>query len=240
MFTGNRKDFKKYMEEVDLKELFVYFIKRISIVIAVIVLCLITGIVYTVFIKTPMYEGKTSIILVNKNTESNSNASITQNDIVLSQKLVSTYSQIVKSKKVLKQVISNLKLDYSYSTLYNHVSVSNVSDTEIIKISVSNESPELAASIANNVAEVFKTEVSEIYNLENVTILDRAEVAKSPYNIKIVKTAGICVVGGFAISVMLLFILFYFDTSIKSSEEVENRLGIPVIGTIPRYGKRGK
>ena len=54
------------------------------------------------------------------------------------------------------------------------------------------------------------------------------------------KTAGICVVGGMAISVMLLFVLYYFDTSIKSSEEVEKKLGIPVIGTIPHAGKRGK
>lgn len=228
------------MEELDLKELFVYFINRISIIFAITILCLITGVVYTMFLKTPLYEGKTSIILVNKSTDNNSNVTITQSDVILSQKLVSTYSQIVKSKKVLNQVINNLKLEYSYSELSKLVNVSSVSDTEIIKISVSNESPELAASIANNVAEVFKTEVSEIYNLENVTILDKAEVAKSPYNIKIVKTAGISVVGGIAISVMLLFILFYFDTSIKSSEEVENKLGIPVIGTIPHYGKRGK
>ena len=227
------------MEEVDLKELFVYFIKRLSIVGAITVLCLITGIVYTLFIKTPLYKGDTSIILVNRNLD-NTNQTITQNDIVLNQKLVSTYSQIVKSKKVLKQVITNLNLKYSYSELYSHVSVSNVSDTEIIKISVSDENSELATDIANNVADVFKTEVSEIYHLENVTIIDKAEVAKKPYNINVVKTGGISVVGGIAISVMLLFVLFYFDTSIKSSDEVEKKLGIAVIGTIPHVGKRGK
>ncbi|MBQ8892250.1 MAG: chain-length determining protein [Bacilli bacterium] len=228
------------MEEVDLKELFVYFIKRISIIICITTLCLITGIVYTKFIKTPLYEGSTTIILVNKSLDNNNNNTITQNDIVLNQKLVSTYTQIVKSKKVLKQVITNLSLNYSYSELYNHVSVSNVSDTEIIKIIVSNENPELASTIANNVAEVFKTEVSEIYHLENVTIIDKAEISEKPYNIKVVKTAGISFVGGLAISVMLLFVLYYFDTSIKSSEEVEKKLGIAVIGTIPHAGRRGK
>ena len=228
------------MEEVDLKELFVYFIKRISIIIVMIILCVITGVVYTKFIKVPLYEGKTTIILVNKSLDNNTNSTITQSDVILNQKLVSTYSQIVKSKKILKQVISNLSLNYSYQELYNHVSVSNVSDTEIIKIIVSDENPELAASIANNVAEVFKTEVSEIYHLENVTIIDKAEVSKDPYNIKVVKTAGICFIGGFAISIMLLFVLYYFDTSIKSSEEVEKKLGIAVIGTIPHAGRRVK
>lgn len=227
------------MEEVDLKELFIYFVKRISIVIAITVLCLITGFVYTKFIKTPLYKGDTSIILVNRNLENN-NQTITQSDIVLNQKLVSTYSQIVKSKKVLQQVITNLKLNYSYSKLYSHINVSNISDTEIIKISVSDENGDLAVRIANMVAEVFMKEVSEIYHLENVTVIDKAEIQSKPYNINLLKTEAICLVGGIAISLMLLFILYYFDTSIKSSEDVEKKLGIPVIGTIPHAGKRGK
>ena len=229
------------MEEVDLKELFVYFGKRMSIIVAVTFLCVITGVVYTKYIKTPLYEGKTTIILVNKNNDANNNSNaITQSDLIVNQKLVSTYTQIVKSKKVLKQVITNLGLKYSYAELNNKVSVSNISDTEIIKISVYDENPEVAVNIANSVAEVFKIEVGEIYHLENITIIDKAEASKSPYNIKIVKTVGICFVGGIALSMMLLFVLYYFDTSIKSSEEVENRLGIPVIGTIPHAGRRGK
>lgn len=237
----NRKDLEVKMEEVDLKELFVYFIKKISIIIAITLLFLITGFVYTMFIKTPLYKGDTTVILVNRSLDSNNNQTITQSDVLLNQKLVSTYTEIVKSKKVLNQVINNLSLKYTYVELYSRVSVSNVSDTEIIKISVSNEDAELAANIANVVATVFKEEVSEIYHLENVTIIDKAEVAKNPYNIKIVKTLGISFVGGIAVSVMLLFVLYYFDTSIKSSEEVEKKLGIAVIGTIPHYssGKRG-
>ena len=230
------------MEEVDLKELFSYIIKKISIVVAITVLFLLTGFVYITFIRTPLYKGDTTLILVNKNLDNNTNQTITQSDVVLNQKLVATYSQIVKSKKVLNQVIETLKLNYSYGDLYNRVSVSNVSDTEIIKISVSNENAELAARIANGIANVFKEEVTEIYHLENVTIIDKAEVQKKPYNIKLVKTLGISFVGGIAISIMLLFVLFYFDTSIKSSEEVEKKLGIAVIGTIPRVdsGKRGR
>ncbi len=227
------------MEEVDLKELFVYFIRRISIIVAMTVLCLLTGIVYTMFIKTPLYRGDTTLILVNRNLE-NSNSAITQSDVLLNQKLVSTYTQIAKSKKVVKQVIEDLNLKYSYSDLYSHISVSNVNDTEIIKISVSDKEPEKAAQIANTLANVFRDEVSEVYHLENITILDKAEVQSTPYNIKVVKTAGICFVAGVAMSVMLLFILYYFDNSIKSSDEVEKKLGIAVIGTIPHVGKRGK
>ena len=229
------------MEEVDLKELFIYFSKKFSIIVAITILFLLTGFVYTMFIKTPMYKGDTTLILVNRDLE-NTNQTITQSDIVLNQKLVSTYTQIVKSKKVLKQVIDSLNLNYSYGELCNKVAVSNINDTEIIKISVSDENAEKAANIANAIATVFKEEVSEIYHLENVTIIDKAEIAKKPYNIKLMKTMGISFVGGIAVSIMLLFILFYFDTSIKSSEEVEKKLGVVVIGTVPHIdsGKRGK
>lgn len=230
------------MEEVDLKELFNYFIKKVSIIVAITFLFLLTGFVYISFIRTPLYKGDTTLILVNKNLDSSNSQTITQSDVVLNQKLVATYTQIVKSKKVLNEVIKTLNLNYSYGELSSMVGVSNVSDTEIIKISVSNENAELAARIANGVANVFKEEVSEIYHLENVTIIDKAEIQKKPYNIKLVKTLGISFVGGIAVSIMLLFVLYYFDTSIKSSDEVEKRLGIAVIGNIPRveYGKRGK
>ena len=229
------------MEEVDLKELFAYFLKRISIIIAITFLFLITGFIYISFIRIPLYKGDTTVILVNKSGDNN-NQSVTQSDVVLNQKLVSTYTQIVKSKKVLNQVINNLNLSYTYGQLNNHVSVSNISDTEIIKISVSDEDPEIAAKIANAVASVFKNEVSDIYHLENVTIIDKAEVQSKPYNIKVAKTLVISFVGGFAVSIMLLFVLYYFDTSIKSSEDVEKKLGVAVIGTIPHVGsgKRGR
>ena len=230
------------MEEVDLKELFVYFIKRISIVIAITFLFLMIGFIYIMFIRTPLYKGDTTVILVNKNSDSNGSQTITQSDVVLNQKLVSTYTQIVKSKKVLNQVINNLSLDYTYSQLNGHVSVSNVSDTEIIRISVSDEDSKRAAKIANAVAEVFKEEISNIYHLENVTIIDKAEVQSKPFNIKVGKTLAISFAGGIAISIMLIFVLFYFDTSIKSSEDVEKKLGVAVIGTIPHVGsgKRGR
>jgi len=224
------------MEEVDLKELLLYFYKRIVIIVGIIFLCVLVGFVYTMFIKIPVYEGKTTLLMINKNLDSSGSGSVTQSDISLNQKLVATYTQIVKSRKVLNQVINNLNLKCTYSQLYSRVSVSNISDTEIIKIIVSDSNPEKAAVIANTVASVFSNEISNIYHLENVTIIDSAEPAKSPYNINLFKTLCICFIGGIAISFMLLFILYYFDTSIKSQEEVEQRLEIAVIGNVPQVG----
>ena len=117
---------------------------------------------YAYFYKTPLYRGDTTLLLI-KQTDSSD--SITQNDITLNQKLVSTYSQIVKSRRVLDQVITNLNLNYSVGQLSSKVEVTSVQNTEIIKISVIDESNEMAAFIANTVAEVFTKEIVDIFAL---------------------------------------------------------------------------
>jgi len=220
------------MEEINIKDLFHFFVKKIPAILVITLLVFSVGLVYSVFLKTPLYSGNTTLILVKKDNGYNADG-MTQNDIVLNQKLVTTYSEIIKSRRVLNQVVKELNLDYSSSALSKKISVSSVSDTEIIKISVSDESATLAAIIADTIADVFKDEVMEIYSLENVSIIDEAEVAENPYNISLVKELVIYLLIGFVLSCGVYFVVYYFDNSIKSSEEIEARLGVAVIGSIP-------
>lgn len=227
------------MEEINLKDLLTYFMKKIPIILLISIIVMTLGMCYTLFFKTPLYHGNVTLILVKKDSDYNSTTTITQNDIVLNQKLVATYTEIIKSRRVLKQVINDLDLEYNASELSNKVSVSSISDTEIIKISVSDEDSKQAVKIANTIAEVFKEEVVEIYSLENVSIIDKAEVQDSPYNIQVARSAILFLALGLGASVMVLFVIYYFDTSIKSAEEIERRLGVPVIGNVPLLGKKG-
>ena len=223
------------MEEINLKDLLVYFLKKTPIILFVTLLFLTVGIIYTMFIKTPLYKGDTTLILVKQDSNyGQESSSQTQSDILLNQKLVTTYSELIKSKRVLNQVISILELDCTNTELSQKINVSSVKDTEIIKISVSDENKKDASRIANTIADVFKYEVMDIYDLQNVTIIDKAEVQKEPYNIEVVKSAVIFFAIGFMLSVGVIFVIYYFDTSIKSSEEIENRLGVPVIGNVPK------
>jgi len=226
------------MEEINLKDLFTYFMKRIPIILLISIVVASLGLCYTMFLKTPLYHGNVTLILVKKDGEYNQSTTITQNDIVLNQKLVATYTEIIKSRRVLNQVINELKLDYNYSELSSRVSVSSVSDTEIIKISVSDEDKKKSVKIANTIAEVFKEEVTEIYSLENVSIIDRAEVQDSPYNIQVARSTILFLALGLGASIMVFFVIYYFDTSVKSAEEIESRLGVPVIGSVPLLRKK--
>lgn len=224
------------MEEIDLTELFDYFFRRAYIIIVTALVFLVVGLTYTVFLKEPLYKSDVNVILVSKNSQSTS----LQSEIAANQKLAATYRELVTSRSVLNEVIEDLDLTYTVSQLQKMISVENVNQTEIIKITVSSSKPKEAKEIANVVAVKFQDEVKDIYNLENVSIVDKAVLAKEPYNINVVKESIIYIALGVVLSCGVIFVIYYFDNTIKSIDQVEKRLGIPVIGTVPMVGKKDK
>ncbi len=223
------------MEEIDLKDLFDYFKGKISWIIISIAIALVIGNIYTMFTRVPYYKSSTSLVLVSEHGSDNSTYNTSEQQ--LNKNLVSTYSEIIKSKMVLNTVISNLGLNYTATELQNNIMVSSVSNTEVIRISVSDADSNLAAQIADETANVFVQEVNKFYKLNNVTVLDKAEVALKPYNVNYVKDNIIYFLVGLIISCGVIFIFFYFDTTIKTSDEIEKKLGLTVIGTVPKVGK---
>ena len=224
------------MEEIDLGELFSYFVQRIYIIIIAVLVCLICGITYTVFLKEPLYKSDVNVIVVSKEKET---SSALQSEIIANQKLAATYRELVESRRILKEVIKNLELKYSVRELQEMISVENVNETEIIRITVNSKSAMEAKMIANETAEIFEKEIVDIYNLENVSIIDKAELASSPYNVNLIKDSVIYIALGLVLSCGIIFVVYYFDNTIKSVEQVEKHLGIPVIGTVPSVGKKG-
>lgn len=222
------------MEEINLEELFYYFRNKISWIIIAIILAIGIGNTFTILTRTPMYKSSTTIVLVNENKDSSTYNTTEQQ---LNKNLVGTYSEIIKSRMILETVISNLKLDYTSADLASNISVESVDNTEIIKVSVSDANAKEATSIANEIAKVFMEKIQKIYNLNNVSIIDKAEDAIAPYNVNYVKDNAIYVLIGLALSCGTIFIFFYFDTTIKSSEEIESKLGLNVIGTVPKVEK---
>ena len=216
------------MEEINLKELFDYFIDKIKyIIIATLVCCLIGGI-YTKFLTIPMYKSSTTVIL-GSNQEG---TGITQSDISINNNLVSTYAEIIKSRRVLEQVQKELNESYTYKELASEISVSSINNTQIIKITVEDNNALNAKIIANLVAKVFTVEVPELYNLDNVHILDVAIEEDEPYNINVAKSSIIGGVLGLVLSSGIFFVIYYFDRTAKSVEQVEEVLQMPILGSV--------
>lgn len=226
------------MEELDIKDLLLYFLNKSVPFFAIVAFVVTLGCLYSVFLQQPKYTSKTSIILTG--FSSNETSSITQSDLTVNSKLVSTYKEIVKSRRVLNQVIENLKLEYGTSELAKMISVGAIKDTEIIEISVTDASAKQAYFIANEVAEVFGKEAKDLYNLSNVSILDSAEIEDYPSNFNISKQVILYVGAGVAVAIFVLFIFYYFDTTIKSVSDVERKFGLTILGSVPDYTKKKK
>ena len=226
------------MEELDLKELFsLFWNKKVQIILIVLILIVI-GIIYSYGFVTPVYTSSTTLVLATSETsgqQETADTSITTTEITLNSKLVSTYSELVKSKNVLRQVLSNLKINVEEETLRNNVQVTSVKDTELIEISVTNENASYAAKIANEIAKVFTEKVAEIYNINNVHVVDEAELEDSPSNINHIKDIVIFAFIGLVIAVIYVLIANMLDTTIKTPEEVEREFKLPVLATIPIY-----
>ncbi len=219
------------MEEINIKDFFNYLKKYILIICGVVVIFVIGVFTYDKSIKKPLYTTYTTIILT-KSNEAQTSTTITQNDILLNQKLVETYTKIIKSKLVLDQVISETGITYTAEELGQNVAVEAYENTEMLKISVTDSDPELAASIANSIAQVFSGEVAKIYQMNNISVIDIAQVPEEVSNNTLTRDFFIALFISIFGSIGVIFIIYYFDDSIKLTDDLEEEIGMPVIAKV--------
>ncbi len=224
------------MEEINLKELFNYFMSKISILIIALLVVIILGNIYSLFIKTPLYQSTTKLVLV---SESNTQTGVTQGDVQLNSSLVATYTEIIKSRDIISKVIDNLNLkDETVESLTKKVSVSTTTNTQTIIIKVSDADNNKAKVISDELAKVFSEEITSIYKLDNVHIYEKASLSEKPYNINFKKELVIYTAGGIVLGCGIIFLMFMLDTSVKTSEDVEEKLGLTLLGIVPKVGDK--
>ena len=223
------------MEEINLNEFLEYFKSRFLLWLVIATGICIICVMYAMVFQKPMYSSSTTVIL------GGSSETITQSDITINKNLVNTYAEIVKSRRVLEQVLTELSLDLNYLDLNSCITVEPIINTEIIKIIVNSDDSKLAMNIANSTANFFLKEITKMYNMNNVNILDSAIEASGPYNVNILKQLCIYFISGFSISFGIIIIMFYFDRTVKSVEQLEQKIKLPILGSVQEFNsKRGR
>ena len=224
------------MEELDLKELFkIFWNKKIEITL-IVAIFIVIGVIYIIQFVHPVYSSSTTLLIASSNGREVSGdiSSVTATEITVNSKLVSTYSELVRSSNILRTVIANLNMDIDEEKLKKNVKVSAVKDTEIIEITVTNEDANTSATIANEIAKVFIEKIQkEFFKIENIQVVDKAEPDYTPSNVNNKKDIAIFTGLGIIVSVVYVLILNMLDTTIKTVEDIENVYQIPVLVTIP-------
>ncbi|HHW57022.1 MAG TPA: capsular biosynthesis protein [Clostridia bacterium] len=219
-------------EEVDLREIFLIITKRMKIIVIITLLAMILSGVLSYFVIPPVYKASTSLI-ISRSQNLAINSQIQVQDIQISRMLAATYSEIVKSRRVLQPVIDKLNLPVTVEQLKNNVDVASKDNTEIIEISIKDSDPNKAAEIANAIANSFMDNVVKIMKVDNVQVIDKAIPPTSKISPKTSLNIVIAAILGLMVSIFVVFLMEYMDRTIKSPEDVKKYLDLPVLGVIP-------
>ncbi|MGJ5710489.1 YveK family protein [Staphylococcus equorum] len=216
---------------LDLSKILQIIRKNIKILIILPIICLLISAIVTFFFLDAKYQASTQVLVNQKENESQMMAQEVQSNI----QLVNTYSEIVKSPRIIDKVSKELDRAYSTSELSSMITVSNQSESQILNIVVDSKSGGDSEKIANTVAQIFSEEVPNIMNVDNVSILSEADDTAKQVAPKTMANLLLGVVGGFLIALIIIFTKEILDKRIKSEEDVENELNIPVLGSIQKF-----
>ena len=215
------------MEEINLRDLLSYFKKHLILFIVMVLFVVSAGTIYSVFLLKPEYEAQATVIL-----SSDKSKNTVQSEINANKNLIDTYTEVVKSHRVLDRVKNKMQIDDTYEQLVKKVTVASLKDTEIISISVVDRDKNHSYSLANTIADTFTNEIGQIYNDKSVNVLDRAVEPQKPHNVDLVKQEAIYVAAGIVLATAIIFLMFYFDRTIKTTEQIEQLFKLPIYGKV--------
>src|SRR5699024_3450356 len=158
-------------ETIDLSKLFTILKKNTKYLISLQIVFLVLSLVITFVFMTPKYSSSTQVLVNQKKTDNQMMSQEIQSNL----QLVNTYSEIIKSPRILDKVSKNLKGKYSSKEIEGMLTVSNQAESQILNITVENENREAAGKVANEIANVFSKNVNKIMNVDNVSILSKAD-----------------------------------------------------------------
>lgn len=222
------------MEELRYKEIWNYIKKhRIMIFALAIGFAVVTGLVSQYAI-APKYRTSTSLI-VGRRIPLATTEILDYNEVLVNQRMVGTYSQILRSEAILREVNEKLSLGMSAKDLAGMIDVQIIADTEIMTLTVTDKDQDRAVLIANEIASTFMEKIKNIMQVDNIQLLDEAivpEEAIVPNTALNMAVAGLL---GLTIGVALALITEMTDTRIKATDDFRKSFGIPLIGNIPKH-----
>ena len=226
-------------ETISLQDLFKTLKKNLGIIALTTILAItVAGAVSFMFL-TPIYENSTQILVNQEQTETNQ---VVNQNIQADLQLINTYSVIIKSPAILDQVIEQLNLEISSDQLNQKITVNTAENSQVVNVTVRDEDPAQAVEIANTTAEVFESDIQELMNVNNVSILSPAVLKENPSPVEPnpILNMAIAAVVGLMIGVGIAFLREYLDTSMKTEQDIEDILGVPLLGVISPIKEEAK
>lgn len=207
-------------KEINIKAQFTLIKRRLWVLIIITILTTTLGIIKNEFFTTPIFESSIRLI------------------ISADSEYMKTLIVLVEDPAVLEKVGSELGVDRSPEQLMQQINVGSIAGSQVIKISVIDRDPSMAAEIANTTARIYKSELPKIVGFNEIKILNEAKINSFPVNSDETRTIIMAIVVGLILGVGLIYLLYALDDSITSNDEIEELVGLTVLGTVSKMNKK--
>lgn len=187
----------------------------------------------SIFLIKPSYSASTRIYVINQQNAEN----ITATDLQAGSFLVNDYKEIITSRDVMKDVIATNRLSLSPDTLSKMISVTIPADTRVISITVTNHDPQQAKDLANSIREVASEKIKSVTKVQDVTPLEKAQLPSKPSSPNIKRNTLIGMLIGGLFTIVIIVIKEVLDDRVKRPEDVEEVLGMTLLGIVPNIDK---
>ena len=208
--------------------------RKFSIVLVALVFA-IAAFGYSAFLAKKEYQSTSRIYVVSRQNQDNN--ALTNSDLQAGSYLVKDYREIILSQNVLSQALEELKLDMTPAELSKKISVSVPTDTRILSITAKDGNPKEAARIANGLRNVAAEKIIAVTKVSDVTTLDEAEVPQSPSSPNIRRNVLLGFIAGAGLMVVLMVVVEVLDDRVKRPEDIEELMGLTLLGIVPDIKK---
>ncbi|ANE45407.1 hypothetical protein SY83_02675 [Paenibacillus swuensis] len=225
------------MKAIQVSEFLALIRKRLGLIVLVTVISSLTSAYITMFHITPIYSNSCTLLV---NEQSNSTDSALRfDDILLYEKLLGTYKDILKSNRILKPVTQWYGHGLTPEELASLTQITTNVNSQVITISVRFHDYKAATDLTNYIALTFKDNLQDIMSVDNVQILDEAELRDnpSPVSPNFILNMAASVFLGLSTSVAFIWLSYVMDSRIKSEDDLKDLLSYPLLGSVPSYPK---
>ena len=215
--------------EIDLVEIWQVIKKQFGLLVIIVILCAVLAGVISKFFIAPKYTSSSTIFLTPSISETGVVDYTSQNS---NEKLVNNVMALLVQDNILSEVAKQTGME-SVEDLRNQIKVSNDTNTTLVKVEATTLDPKLSKNIVNSTVNVFIDTMQENLNLKNIEIVDKAKLSYEPSGPNVKKNILMGAAAGFVMDALIVVLKVLTNTKLKSKEEAEKYLKLPVLCELP-------
>jgi capsular polysaccharide biosynthesis protein len=226
----NNEEIIRNEETISIGEIMHILTKRWKLILSITLMATVTAGIISFFVIAPKYEASTKVFIGKENSK---DENYNNSDIQMYQQLMKTYAGVVTTNDLIEKAIDRNNLNTTSEEVLKNLTVTPGANTQILEIKYVSTDKELAKDVVQSVTTEFIRTSTQLIPNGNVKVIESVKLPESPSSPNKKLNIAIAFLLGLMVSAGLAFLLEFMDDTFKTKEQLEEILGVPVIGAIP-------